>query len=579
MTDAARRKRSPYLIAGVAALALIGALPASSAAQSSDDGGMTGQGARDIAETVFGAYLAAGHAEEAHDYGRAADLLDRILAHQSDDPLIQRRAMLANLHAGRLERAIDLARPQVAVYPGEVDIAGLTLAADAILSGDWQRATKALEPPRRVALARFATPVLAAWAHQGAGDTSSAMEALSVLREASDLPVLHDYHAGLIFLAADRPEEAEAILSPYGDNLEGTAIGMVRALARARLVLGDRDGADALLRGYNAVNPGLQEVERDIALLESDGALPPVVESPAAGSADAMVNLARQIRGRAPLIALRYARLGVLLDPANDLGRMLVAAILETHDRHAEAITELKYVSDESVFGWDARIEIADNLILLERDAEAIDHLEAMTEERADDLDALERLGYLMRLRERYDEGTDYYDRALARVDTVTGNHWTLFYHRGITLERTQRWPEAESDFQRALELKPDDPYVLNYLGYSWVDQGLNIQEALDMIRKAVEQRPNDGYIVDSLGWAYYRLEDFEEAVVHLERAVQLRPQDPVINDHLGDAYWRVGRELEARFQWTRALGLEPADEDRESIEMKLLNGLKTAEN
>lgn len=571
MIDAARRTRSPFLIVGAFTLALIGAYPAPSAAQANDTAV--------AAETVFGAYLAARHAEEAHDYGRAADLLDRILAHRPDDPLLQRRAMLANLHAGRLERAMDLARPQVAVYPGEVDIAGLTLAADAIRSGDWDRATRALEPPRRVALARFATPVMAAWAHQGAGDTTAAMEALAVLRDAAEVPALSDYHAGLIFLASNRPEEAEAILSPYGDNLENIGIGLLRALARARLALGDRDGADALLRGYNALNPGLYEVERDITLLENGEALPPIVATAAEGSADAVINLARQIRGRAPLIALRYARLGVLLDPANDLGRMLVAAILETHDRHAEAITELEIVSDDSLFGWDARIEIADNLIFLGRDEEAIDHLEAMTEEREEDLDALERLGYLMRLRERYEEGTDYYDRALARVDAVTDNHWTLFYHRGITLERTERWPEAESDFKRALELKPDDPYVLNYLGYSWVDQGLNITEALEMIRKAVEQRPNDGYIVDSLGWAYYRLEDFEEAVVHLERAVQLRPQDPVINDHLGDAYWRVGRELEARFQWTRALGLEPEDDDREAIEIKLLNGLETAEN
>jgi tetratricopeptide (TPR) repeat protein len=576
MTHVSRRRRSTLLIAGAAALALVAG---STVGWAATNGSGHGADTESTPETVFGAYLAAGHAEEGHDYGRAADLLDRILEERGDDPLLQRRAMLANLHAGRLARAVDLARPQVAVYPGEVDIAALTLAADAILSGDWPRAIKALSPPRRVALARFATPVLAAWAHQARGDTADAMDALSVLRDSADVPALHDYHAGLIFLNAGRPEEAEAILSPYGDDLEGSGIGLIRALARARLALDDREGAEALLRGFNAMNPGFTALERDIAALERDGALPPLVATAAEGAADAMINLSRQVRGRAPTIALRYTRLGVYMDPTNDLGRMLIAAILETHDRHAEAIAELEAVSEGSEFDWDARIEIGDNLILLERDDEAIAHLEAMSEERDDDLDALERLGYLMRLRERYGEGTEYYDRALARVDTVEDIHWTLFYHRGITLERTKRWPEAEADFKRALELKPDDPYVLNYLGYSWVDQGMNIEEAMEMIRTAVEQRPNDGYIVDSLGWAYYRLDDFEEAVVHLERAVQLRPQDPVINDHLGDAYYRVGRDLEARFQWNRALGLDPEEDEREKIERKLLRGLDAVEN
>ena len=152
--------------------------------------------------------------------------------------------------------------------------------------------------------------------------------------------------------------------------------------------------------------------------------------------------------------------------------------------------------------------------------------------------------------------------------------NWLIFYFRGICYERAKQWDKAEADLKKALELFPEQPHVLNYLGYSWVDQGMNLDEGMKMIRRAVEQRPDDGYIVDSLGWAYYRLGNYEEAVKHLERAVELKPEDPTINDHLGDAYWKVGRNLEARFQWSHARDLKPEPDELKKIEEKLKSGL-----
>jgi Flp pilus assembly protein TadD len=148
-----------------------------------------------------------------------------------------------------------------------------------------------------------------------------------------------------------------------------------------------------------------------------------------------------------------------------------------------------------------------------------------------------------------------------------------IYYFRGICFERAKQWPKAEADLKKSLELFPDQPHVLNYLGYSWIDQGVNLDEGMRMIKRAVEQRADDGYIVDSLGWAYYRLGNMDEAVKHLERAIELKPEDPTINDHLGDAYWRVGRELEARFQWSHARDLKPEPEDLIKIEQKLKSG------
>ena len=180
----------------------------------------------------------------------------------------------------------------------------------------------------------------------------------------------------------------------------------------------------------------------------------------------------------------------------------------------------------------------------------------------------------VQRAAKKYKEAAATYDKAIAAVGIPTRDNWTLFYFRGICFERAKDWPKAEDDFKKALELYPDQPLVLNYLGYSWVDQGVNLDEAFKMLRRAVELRPNDGYIVDSLGWAHFKLGQYPEATQTLERAVDLKPADPVLNDHLGDAYWRVNRKVEARFQWNHARDMNPEPEDLPAILKKIEFGL-----
>jgi Flp pilus assembly protein TadD len=166
------------------------------------------------------------------------------------------------------------------------------------------------------------------------------------------------------------------------------------------------------------------------------------------------------------------------------------------------------------------------------------------------------------------------YDRAIALLDGDEAGQWGVYFARGVTRERTGYWQEAEADFRRALELRPDQPQVLNYLGYTYVELGENLDEALDLIEKAVAAQPNSGYIVDSLGWVYYRLGRYQEAVDQLERATELMPTDPILTDHLGDALWAVDRKREARFQWRRALSFDPEEDEAGRIRRKLDVGL-----
>ena len=220
------------------------------------------------------------------------------------------------------------------------------------------------------------------------------------------------------------------------------------------------------------------------------------------------------------------------------------------------------------------RLRTANGLAELDEIEAAAEQMKIMARERPERSDPLIALADMMRMGERYDEAVEAYDQAFARIPTLENRHWTLLYARGMSLERAKQWERAEDDFLRALELEPDQPLVLNYLGYSWVEMGRNLDQAREMIEKAVEQRPNDGYIVDSLGWVLYRLGDYEDAARFLERAAELRPNDPVILDHFGDGLWRVGRSAEARFQWRRALSFEPESELEESLRRKIDKGL-----
>jgi tetratricopeptide (TPR) repeat protein len=260
---------------------------------------------------------------------------------------------------------------------------------------------------------------------------------------------------------------------------------------------------------------------------------------------------------------------------------MLLAEVLESEQRYEDAIAAYELVPRESAYYWNARIRIASNMTNLDRIDETVSLLRGMAAERPDDTSALLTVARVLRSQDRFQETIATYDEILKRIrvhtDELGKQHWVLLYERGVAHERAKQWPAAEADFLEALELRPDEPRVLNYLGYSWIDQGVNLDRAREMIEKAVSKRPNDGYVVDSLGWVFYRLGKYDEAVKHLERAVELRPQDPIINDHLGDAYWRAGRKLEARFQWSHALDLGAEEDLIPEIRAKQVNGLGPA--
>ena len=305
------------------------------------------------------------------------------------------------------------------------------------------------------------------------------------------------------------------------------------------------------------------------------GSLPPIVTTPQEGAAEVLYGIGSALGRRGdddP--GLVYLQLALYLSPNHSLALLSLADLYEQLKKPQLAIKVYEQMPQDSPLRRNSEIQLATDLDSLDRTEEAKKRLDKLIAERPNDLEAIMALGNILRARKQYAECIKVYDRGVAILKNPDKSNWPIFYFRGICNEREKQWAKAEADLKMALTLQPDQPHVLNYLGYSWVDQGVNLDEGMKMIRRAVEQRPEDGYIVDSLGWAYFRVGDFQEALKHLERAVELKPEDPTINDHLGDVYWRLGRTLEAQFQWSHARDLKPEPDELVKIQEKLKTGL-----
>ena len=523
--------------------------------------------------TASGSYLAARHAGVERDSGTAAAYYLNVLKADPRNADLLSRSFLSVLTDGDIDEAGRLADRLIQLDRTD-RIARLVIGVRALKQKQYAIARQNFAQSVRGPVTDLTATLLSAWALAGAGDTRAAIDTLDRLAGPDWYAIFKDLHAGLILDVANNKKEAgKRYERAY--KADPMALRTVQAYAHYLSRNGGKDDALKLYQQFNKAVADHPVVVEEMKQISAGDRLPPLADSPRAGAAEALYGLGASIgrRGGEDL-ALVYLQLALYLEPTHAMALLSLADLYDSLKKPELAIKIYDRIPTSSPLRRNAEIQVASDLDSLDRTDEAKKRLEALIAEHPKDSEAIIALGNILRGRKSFAECAEVYSKAVDNLAVPEKANWVLFYFRGICYERSKQWPKAEADLKKALELFPDQPLVLNYLGYSWVDQGVNLDEGMSMIRRAVEQRPDDGYIVDSLGWANFRIGNYEEAVKDLDRAVELKPDDSTINDHLGDAYWRVGRVLEAHFQWSHAKDLNPDAEDLPKIEQKLKSGL-----
>jgi len=526
-----------------------------------------------------GNYLAGRQALKRNDFYQASKYLDIALQNSPNNTFLINRAFISKLAMGDVQGAHRLV---TSLERSDVpnSIIKILIIVEAIKRNSLKDAQETIELIPEEGLNRFLKALLKSWVLMGLGDGDGAIDALNTLKKHPELRPLYEVQVAFLLDILGKIDAAGRHYRLAEKLSRQPSLRIIQGLGRYLDRTGKIEKAKNLYTKYLKDNPNSVVFQRALSRRKTKEKPPLLVANFKEGAAEALFNVAGMIAGgRSNRLALIYAHLATYLRSDLDVGHMLIARLLEAMARYDDAINTYRKVSEGSPFNRDARLRIADNFQSLGRDDEAIVLLKRLAVEKIGDVTPLISLGDLFRANKNFGEAISAYNSALTLLENEKKQHWVIHYSRGIALERSRQWDLAERDLQKALKLNPDQPYVLNYLGYSWADQGKNLFRARRMIERAVELRPNDGYIVDSLGWLLYRLKNYKSAVSHLERAAELRPQDPTINDHLGDAYWQMGRFSEARFQWKRALLLKPEPEKISLIEAKILHGLRQKNN
>jgi len=524
--------------------------------------------------TTSGSYLAARHASVERDASSAAAFYRSALRTDPKNNELLDRAFISSLADGEIDDAVKLADRILAADKNN-RVARLVIGVRDLKQKKYASAQANINQSIRGPITDLVATLISAWASYGAGDTKAAVANIDKLTGPEWYPIFKDLHSGMILEVAGKEKEAGVRLErayKLEDSMLRVADDYARWLSRNK----DSASATAIYEAFDKKLPRHPLVLEGLRETRSGKKLSPLVDSPQSGAAEALYGIGASLTRRGGEdLALVYLQLALYLSPNHPMALLSLGDLYESVKKPAMAIKVYERMPAHSPLRRNAQIQLAIDLDAADRSEDAIKILKTLTAEEPKDLEALMALGNVERGRKKFSDCAHTYSQGIDVLPPTTDkNTWIYYYYRGICEERSKQWGKAEADMRKALELQPEQPHVLNYLGYSWIDQGINLDEGMKMIKRAVEQRPDDGYIVDSLGWAYYRIGNYEDSVKNLERAIDLKPEDPTINDHLGDAYWRVGRTLEAKFQWAHARDLKPEPEDLTKIEAKLENGL-----
>lgn len=525
--------------------------------------------------SVTGSYLAGQHALSDLSTEPAARYFNDAATDDWNNPVVVERAFVALAADGQIGQAASTAKHLLSLDANN-QLGELVVATEALKERRYRAADRLLANIGQDSFTGITATILRAWALTGENKHAEADAMLKKLG-ASGLEDFLVFHRAMMAESAGDTKLAVELITKAYDN-EPFVARIVEVYARILANSGNFEDAEAAIaqfEGRGLTHPIITRVKEALDAHQRPGIFASNVQ---VGAAEMFHGIGVALARDGSLdLALVFLRLGLYLDPSADVISLATGQLLDSAGQRDAANRIYDGVPVTSIMKSTAVVRVAQNLDAAGDRPEAIRRLSNIVNVTPDDLDAVSVLGDMYRYDEQYQPAIEAYTKALALTGGESATDWRFYYVRGIAYERAKEWPKAEADFQKALKLNPDQPQVLNYLGYSWIDQDMHLEPALAMIEKAVAAVPQDGYIVDSLGWAFYKLGRIDEAVEQMEKAVMLRPNDPEINDHLGDVYWKAGRKLEARFQWTIAASVDTEGNVKKRVEPKLADGLTDA--
>lgn len=530
-----------------------------------------------------GAYLAGRIAGSDNHMELAIAYFRQALAYEPHNVAMQQDMLLTLLSAGEFRSAVELAK-QLKLNADIERFARLTLASDAFIKKNYTGAKNELKFKYPVDMDKLAGGIMSAWATFGRGNHADGINEIKKLPGPVWYDLFLSYHLALMNDLAGRKQDAERYYNQALNDQQGgvaapdTYERIISAYASFQLRNNKRNDALKTLREGEKLLSGRDALKNMRQQVEQGGKLDLIVKTPQDGAGEVLYNLGTAInRGGAEGFARIFLQLSLALRPQHDATLFQLADISAKLGENDYAIELYQRVPEKSFYFRDAELRLALSLADTGKNDKAIRRLIDLEKKFPEDRRISMGLAGIYMQDKAYDKAAAVMNRAIERIAHLQKEDWLMLYQRGMAEERLKEWNKAEPDLRKALELFPNQPQVLNYLGYSLIDRHEKLDEAVNMVKKAVELRPQDGYIVDSLGWAYYQLGQYDKAVEILENAVKIRPEDPTINDHLGDAYWQVGRKLEATFQWNHAIAGKPEPEELTKIQAKLKSGLPPA--
>lgn len=534
---------------------------------------LASNGAKDVAQIKdqpFGEYLAGLHATRQHDIHAAANFHEKALALDPDNQMILRKSFSIFVADGRYEAALKVAR-KLSEQKSADNLVEMFLFLEQLKSKKYDEALAHLDEIGDAGVYGLFQPLFQSWILLAQGKEAEAEARMQKLLEKENFKDFKRFHAGLFYDLLGKTQLAEKMYSEALVIPSSMSLRTIEAYGILLQRLGREADARQLYVNYLEKAPDNVRLQHALQQLDKKTRAVSVISSEKEGISEIFytaANFLMQDDVRLPaIIYLRYAE---YLREDFYIADYLLAQVFEADKYYDGALENYGRIPKDHALYQSARLQMAWTYEKMGDVDKTIEAMKKLSREFPENEEVNSALGDILRMNSRFKEAAEAYTKYIDGLKELKTQHWSIFYTRGISYEQAKMWKLAEADFLKALELRPDQPQVLNYLAYSWVDKGLNIDKARKMLERAVELRPNDGYIIDSLGWALYKIGDTPKAVEYLERAVLLQTNDWAINDHLGDAYWAIGRNNEARFQWRHALSLNPDEEPAKKIRAKI---------